>query len=87
MFSCFCLNQPPPELCIGVQEALLEKSYEETLSKTGATTDFTGESPDLRKSQRKENGKASRFNVCHGPTLVKSPEHQGWCGDICIGEL
>lgn len=53
MLSCFCLNQPPPELCVGVQEALLEKSYEETLSKTGATADFSGESPDLRKRERK----------------------------------
>ena len=72
---------------MGVQEVLLEKSHKEELTKTGATTDFTGVSADLRKSQRKENGKASRSNVCHGPSLVKFPEHQGRCGDICIDEF
>lgn len=71
----------------GVQEVLLEKSHKEELRTTGATTDFTGVSADPRKSQRKENAKASRSNVCRGPSLVKFPEHQGWCGDICSDEF
>lgn len=69
MLSRFCLNQPPPELWVGVEEVPLEKSYEVKLNKTGVTRDFNGISPALRKShyfyikERKENGKAGRFNV------------------------
>lgn len=55
------LSEPTTtELCVGAQEVLLEKSYEVKLSKTGATTDFTGPSPNLRKSpflQKREKGK------------------------------
>ena len=48
------------EVCVGAQEVLSEKSYGIKLSKTGAITDFTGPSPNLRKSpflQKREKGK------------------------------
>lgn len=38
------------EVCVGAQEVLSEKSYGIKLSETGAITDFTGPSPNLRKS-------------------------------------
>ena len=42
------------EVCVGAQEVLSEKSYEVKLSTTGATTDFTGPSPNRFYGEKRE---------------------------------